>query len=172
MQAPNHALEQLFTRLQGAGLTTWLIGCSREEIERLERLRGCRFPATYRWFLRTMGRDAGKLFRYDHVACLYGDLLGLPEIFAESMAEGAGRERAAFRLPSNAALIAGRLASQYHFVICDNDAEGAVFYVNTWEQQPRLAYAGVTEWLSDHVNETLRVVESGYFAQNPHGTRP
>jgi hypothetical protein len=67
-----------------------LMGCTDEEIEELKVDQGVsRLPASYEWFLRTMGRGAGPILRGTHA--FFPQLLGLKaagiELLAENNAE-------------------------------------------------------------------------------------
>ena len=89
--------EAFVRRLTACGVASPsdLVGCSADEIERLERKYRIVLPASYRLFLQTMGRGSGRLFTHDHVSVHYPDILDMTE---EQAAGG-------LELPSDALII-------------------------------------------------------------------
>src|SRR3712207_274324 len=98
----------------GVAAESDLLGCSDAEIGRLERKYGLRLPASYRCYLKRMGRGAGRLFTHDHVRVSYEDVLALAELECQHQQACPVTERVA--LPADALIILDRLGEQHLFI--------------------------------------------------------
>ena len=144
-----------------------LRGCTLAEIGALEARYGLRLPKSYRHYLEVMGHASGRLFTSDHMAVFYPYVLDMTadvrrEIFAPD----------GFDLPADALLIAGRLASQWEFILCSNPNDSAVWYVREDEWTIRQTHASVLDWLDCWCGIAEDAIASGYFNQNTKGTTP
>src|SRR5687768_10117032 len=104
----------------GVAAPTDLKGCSDADITLLERKYGVKLPASYRAYLKRMGRGAGRLFTHDHVSASYEDDLGLTE-YERQRRRRPEPDRPAARpveLPADALIILDRLGEQHLFVRC------------------------------------------------------
>jgi len=112
-------------------------GCSEQEIDEIELKYNIRFPSSYREYLQMMGKGAGLLFKFDHFAVSYKEVLCLTESELHNIQE---YEEYNVELPENSFIISSRQGEQFFFIVCDNDEDSKVWYYNEWEQKVILAY--------------------------------
>ncbi len=117
-----------------------------------------------------MGKKSGRLFTHDHLAAFYPYVL---EMTAEQR-EYWHHEPAEHRitLPADVLIICGRLGSQFEFIRCNGPDDLPVWYYNEWNREIRQSQATILEWLYCLAAEAEKAINSGYFQQNPNGTRP
>jgi hypothetical protein len=153
-----------------------LVGCSKQEVERLEARYGIRLPQSFALYLRMMGHKSGRLFTCDHMAVFYKHVLEMTaderQTWEECRVEFGGGPPPQFELPADALLIAGRLGDQFQFIRCTDPKDSPVWYFNNWEWQVRQTDASVVAWLEGWCEEAEQAIAQGYFDDHPEGTRP
>jgi hypothetical protein len=172
---PDSPLDRLRIFLQhlhasGVAAPSDLTGCASQEIAELESQYGVRLPATYRWYLEAMGHKSGRLFKYDHWAVYFSDVLTMTARHRQMAIELP--EEPIVVLPDNALIIAGRLGEQFHFIRCDNPDDSPVWYFNEWDNRILDCKSSVIYWLYTHCDEAQHAIEKGYFDIFPDGTTP
>lgn len=129
-------MQELVARLEESRVASpeTLVGCSSDEITRLEQKYSVRLPDSYALFLRLMGHRAGNLVGQEF-DLYYPDVLRLTEeeraIWAE--VRGEGPDEANVELPPNALIICGRYGEQFLFIECSLSEDSPVYYFNRWE---------------------------------------
>jgi hypothetical protein len=130
-------MREFVARLQASRVasTQTLVGCSPDEITRLEQKYAVRLPDSYALFLRLMGHRAGNLVGRAEFDLYYPDVLRLTEeeraFWAEVRAEDPGE--AVVELPADALIVCGRYGEQFQFIECSRPDDSPVFYFNHWE---------------------------------------
>lgn len=111
------------------------VGCSPDEIARLERKYAVRLPGSYALFLRLMGHRAGNLVGREEFDLYYPDVLRMTEeeraFWNEVRAEAP--DEAVVELPPGALIICGRYGEQFQFIECSRPDDSPVFSFNHWE---------------------------------------
>ena len=148
-----------------------LRGCSDEEIAVLEAKYRLQLPQSYRWFLKQMGHNSGRLFRYDHFATSYDYVLAMMEEERAYAAEEGELAQLNNVLTDSSLIILGRLGEQHFFIHCIDPVDSTVHYYNnsTWETWQ--AFGSVIEYLNAIADECAEAVRGGYF-RNSDGTCP
>jgi hypothetical protein len=155
--------QTLAQRLIQAGLAkpTEIVGCSDAEIEQLEQRFRVSLPVSYKYFMRIMGKMAG---RFELDAMWTCDALGLARIRAEAiLAQGdqdyadaialsgeVAQER--FVLPATAFVF---LASAYDFIYFDTTAgsDPPVFLFQLGDLVPSNSLPSFSEWVRNAIEE-------------------
>lgn len=155
--------EVLLRRLDSSGVASQadLVGCSDQEIARVEAKYRVTLPTSYRLFLRTMGHKSGRLFTHDHVRASYADVIGMTE---ERGASGALPE-------SDVLVILSRLREQWLFIRCSGGNDAPVMYYGEGDVKPRESHASVLDWLETWCEEAEEAIRDGYYESFPEGTR-
>ncbi len=175
----SNTLETLVERMDAAGIASRsaLAGCSQNEIADLERRYSVTLPHVYRGFLEAMGRSSGRLFRSDHWAVSYDDVLGLTDGVRRDATDAgpAARQRLDEILASGKGgglIIAGRFFEAFLFIDCGDGDDPPVRYFrdDTWETSD--AYPSTADWLMATCEACCRAIASGYFGRYPRGARP
>lgn len=154
----------------GVAAPSDLVGCVPHEIAELESQYGVRLPATYRWYLETMGHKSGRLFRYDNLAVYFSDVLTMTASHRQMVIECP--EEPIVVLPEDGLIIAGRLGEQFHFIRCNNPDDSPVWYFNEWDNRILDCKSSVIYWLYTHCDQVQAAIEKGYFDMFPDGTTP
>ena len=166
------AFEHFCQRLKSNKVTRWWEwrGCSGGEIEALERRYNVKLPATYRRYLSTMGRGAGRLFRHDHLAVTLEHVLDMTDTVRAKMVE----QGAFSPFPPEALVILGRLDAYFEFIVCDSGDDSPVwaFEEGKWKPTPEPIHPSVLDWLQFWCDEAEYAIRTGYFDWLPGGTRP
>ena len=164
--------DRLLARLKAERITRWWQrrGCSQRDIQLLEQRYDICVPMTYRWYLSTLGRDAGRLFRHDHLAVTLNHVFDLTAHVRERM-KVAG---VATELPGDALVILGRLGAYFQFIRCDGSDDSPVWELSEddWRVEGEPIHASTLDWLEFWCNEAEYAIRSGYFDWLPGGTRP
>jgi hypothetical protein len=145
----------------GVASPTELVGCSDDEIERLERKYEVRLPTSYRLFLQVMGHKSGRLFTHDHVSTSYSEVLGLTEKQIQFWQETPESERV--MLPADALVILNRLGEQWLCIRCTGSDDAVVLYYSEWETTMKESHPSVLEWLETWRAEAEEAIASGYY---------
>lgn len=142
--------------------------CSATDIAALESKYAVTLPMSYRAYLETMGRDAGRLWRYDHFEGDHDAAMRLTEQERAACDDEGDRAELDRALGPTGLLIVGRLAEQYFFIRCRRkgdhpDSDVPVWYLNssTWESREK--YGSVFDLLNAIADECAEAVRGGYF---------
>jgi hypothetical protein len=147
-----------------------LIGCTKEEVDKLERKYSPVFPSSYRSFLLNMGHKSGRLFSHDHFAIHYSYVLELTDSTREELTNTQSENNVC--LPADAFVILDRLGEQFQFIRCNNREDSPVWYLAEWEPEIKQTHSSVYDWLYDIAEEALEAINSGYYDTYPEGTTP
>ena len=164
--------ELLLERLASAGVASSndLEGCSPAEIEQLKSRFSVTLPATYRWYLTTMGKRSGRLFTHDHMAVYYPHVLRMTAEYREETADFPNDT--SVDLPVDALIIAGRLGDQFQFIRCNNLEDSPVWYFNVLDNQIAESNPSIIFWLHSFCDQAEQAIKNGYFDAYPNGTSP
>jgi hypothetical protein len=143
-----------------------LRGCSASDIDLLEARYRVTLPASYRWYLHTMGHASGRLFTHDHLAVTHRYVLDM----TDDVRQESGGERGPVALPSDALIIAGRLGEQFEFIRCNDADDSPVWHTNTWNGSITRNHETVLAWLWSWADAAADAIASGYFGDSPNGT--
>ena len=154
----------------GVAAKSDLVGCSGTEIEQLETRYSVTLPASYRWYLTTMGKRSGRLFTHDHLAVYFSDVLSMTAEHREREIEFA--DKTWVELSSDALIIAGRLGEQFQFIHCTDPEDSPVWYFNEWDKQVARSKQSILDWLNSCCDDAQRAIARGYYDWIPNGTSP
>lgn len=144
-----------------------LRGCSRAEIENLERDVGGALPSGYRRFLELGGHESGLLFRWDHFDVSFAHVAKLTQ--QERTRRSRDRHP---QLPGDAFIICSRLGEQFELIRTEMGDESPVWYYSESAPSPIVEYPSFLEWLRANLEGAIEALESGYFDALPRGTEP
>lgn len=133
------------------------IGCSEEEITRLEKCFGLSLPMAYKEFLLWMGKDAGPILRGSN--CFYSDLFQLNH-WANRLLDENGLPD---RVPENAFVFFMHQGYQFAFMYPSESEDPAIYYFNEMSYEPDLlftiSYPSFTAFLDDEIENTAAFLE-------------
>ena len=154
---PGDEFDAFLSRLLSGGTGAGdLLGCTEDEVRRLENKYRVALPEAYRRFLRTMGHWSGRLFAHDHVDVTYADVLRMTETQRRQPAVSAAG--GLFVLPYDALVILGRLGEQHLFIRCQGGQDAAVWCYGEFQDGPVESHASIIEWLDTWRREAEEAV--------------
>ena len=144
-------VERAVTRLVEAGLAApaMIRGCADEEIGRLEKQLGLALPASYRQFLRRMGRSAGTFLRGTDF--LFAGLGGLRLQAEQSLHE----TKASFRLKDTDFVFAVHHGYEFLFLPTQESDDPAVWHYAEGDSAPVKVFNHFSEWLDACVADEI-----------------
>ena len=135
--------EELTQILLSKGITSpaEIQGCTDEDISQLEAAYKLKFPATYKQFLRVMGRGAGRLF----ADCSWT----LPELaHANIMLQQKLLANNAVQVPKSAFVFLACSAAEILFFDAADGDDPPIYVVEIASEPPRLLSDSFSDWLS------------------------
>lgn len=143
-----------------------LKGCTLKEIAALESRYGIRLPQAYRDYLRTMGHDAGRLFRIDHVEVTYADVFNITaEMRAEwrDLATKGKGPPSSFQLPEDALITCRRLDEGFEFIRCQGQEDTPVWYFDNVQWSIVPSHPSILAWLECWAGQAEEAIAVGHF---------
>ena len=147
-----------------------LVGCTEAEIAHLEARYSLSLPESYRWYLSTMGKRSGRLFTHDHMAVYYEHVSEMTDQIRRDAIDNP--EEPTVDLPTDALVIAGRLAEQFQFIRCSDTADSPVWYFDEYDYKIVDSCTSVIDWLNSFCDQAEQAIANGYFEKYPNGTTP
>jgi hypothetical protein len=131
---------------KGLATEDTLEGVSMADIGRIESSADLQLPETYKSFLLSFGKKAGKLA--NDVVFFYSEILGLREELEEMIDE----EGLDFEIPSKAFVFSGYQGFQYHYFICDGKEDPEVYRIMDGGEPPEKVADTFTDYLKSMVS--------------------
>jgi hypothetical protein len=131
---------------KGLATEDTLEGVSKADIGRIEGLAEVQLPDTYKDFLLTFGRKAGKLA--NDVDFFYSEILGLRGELEEMIDE----EGLDIEIPSKAFVFSGYQGFQYHYFICDGKEDPEVYRIMDGGEPPEKVADTFTDYLRSMIS--------------------
>lgn len=115
-------IDRLADRLVANGVATEFVGCTREDIARVEADAGVAAPSAYVAFLERMGREAGEFYRGSE---MFGPWLGRLTGSGRELVE---EEESELRLPDDAVVFCMHQGYQFLFIRSGEGADPPVYW--------------------------------------------
>jgi hypothetical protein len=128
-------------------------GCTREEVESLERREGIRLPDLYKDFLRVMGKSAGRFL--EGTDAFYRHLPHLRNGAEESLRES----KSSFRLPQNAFVFVSHQGYVFLFFIASESEDPPVWIYQEGEQSPVEKWPSLSAYLESVLVGTVKLMK-------------
>lgn len=165
---PSERFQLLIDRLVASNVAKRkaLKGCTLKELAALESRYSLELPHAYRDYLRTMGHDACRLFRIDHVEVTYSKVFDITAEmrteWREQTAKGKGPPPS-FQLPDDALITCSRLGEQFEFIRCQGQEDTPVWYFNNVEWAIVESHPSILAWLECWAGQAEEAIAKGYF---------
>jgi hypothetical protein len=149
----NDYTNQLLNRLKDAGIadTDSIKACSQQEISELENVFSLTLPVSYKCFLLSMGKGAGKFMR--GTDCFYRYLFKLRPQAERLLSKSKGD----FALSDSHFVFLGHQGYQFMFFDTTAGNDPPIFHFVEFDKAPKKVNDSFSEWLKCRVEEALNL---------------